>query len=139
MKRNTLLQIADYEDALTTQRPTTVGLVTTPGGPSDCLHDGSVFHDGEMVTVDSSQPCEHCYCMRGDIVCAVQDCGTPLKDSDCTPLEPPPGQCCPTTYQCGKFLTFLADSLMQVFTVTFSALPNFWILRKIAKSSVQIS
>jgi hypothetical protein len=49
----------------------------------------------------SEKPCEHCYCMRGDIVCAVQDCGEPLRGKDCTPETPPAGQCCPTSYQCG--------------------------------------
>ncbi|KAL1140649.1 hypothetical protein AAG570_000579 [Ranatra chinensis] len=87
----------DYEEILTTPRPT-VGLVTTPGGPMDCQHEGQVYHDGEMVTLTEKAPCEHCYCMRGDIVCAVQDCGTPLEGVDCTPIPPSPGHCCPSTF-----------------------------------------
>ncbi|CAH1403904.1 unnamed protein product [Nezara viridula] len=95
----------DYDDVATTPKPT-IGLVTTPGGPSDCLHNGRIYHDGAMVMKDEKAPCEHCYCMRGDIVCAVQECGTPLEGTNCTPMEPKPGQCCPN-YECtnGTFST----------------------------------
>ncbi|XP_063221449.1 mucin-2-like [Bacillus rossius redtenbacheri] len=85
----------------TTYRPTTPGLVfsTTPG-PLDCKHDGETVADGTRITTE--EPCEHCYCMRGDIVCAVQECGKPLEKEgrNCTALPPAPGRCCPEQYQC---------------------------------------
>lgn len=58
-----------------------------------------MYNDGEKIETD--KPCESCYCMRGDIVCAVRSCGTPLQGKDCEPLPPPEGECCPTTYKCG--------------------------------------
>lgn len=98
--------ITDYEsEKSTTSTPQiTGGLVfSTTSAPFDCKVNDDVFRDGESITMNSEKPCEHCYCMRGDIVCAVQDCGEPLRGKDCTPETPPAGQCCPTSYQCGMW------------------------------------
>lgn len=40
--------------------------------------------------------------MRGDIVCAVQECGTPLdmEGKNCTARPPREGECCPDVYDC---------------------------------------
>uniref|UniRef100_A0A8D9B877 VWFC domain-containing protein n=2 Tax=Cacopsylla melanoneura TaxID=428564 RepID=A0A8D9B877_9HEMI len=94
-------QPAQLDDASSSTAGTTTGLVftTTPAGSLDCYHGGAIYHDGESIP-NSDRPCEHCYCVRGDIVCAVQDCGQPLKGKDCTPNPIPAGQCCPTTYEC---------------------------------------
>lgn len=94
----------DYEsEKSTTSAPQiTGGLVfSTTSAPFDCRVNEETYRDGESIDMDSEKPCEHCYCMRGDIVCAVQDCGEPLRGKDCTPETPPAGQCCPTSYQCG--------------------------------------
>jgi len=103
--------ISDYLDTTeipelppTTLRPTpALLLTTTTAGPLDCQFDDELYSDGARI--DTSRPCEHCYCMRGDIVCAVQECGTPLEreGKNCTALPPHPGQCCPEKYQCGKY------------------------------------
>ncbi len=54
---------------------------------------------------ESPDPCEHCYCMQGDIVCAVEACMGPLEgdEESCEPLAPEPGTCCPSEYKCGKW------------------------------------
>ena len=98
----------------TTVRPTPgVLLTTTMQGPLDCRYNDEVYGDGARI--ESSNPCEHCYCMRGDIMCALQECGTPLEreGKNCTALPPQPGQCCPEQYQCGEshveFLFTLSD------------------------------
>jgi hypothetical protein len=69
-----------------------------------CRHNGEEYADGASIQVDD-KPCEHCYCMRGEIVCAVQECGTPLEREghNCTALPTQPGKCCPEMYQCGKY------------------------------------
>ncbi|CAH1374985.1 unnamed protein product [Tenebrio molitor] len=78
----------------TTETPT-----TTLAGPVDCIHNNEIYADGALVIKD--KPCEHCYCMRGDIVCAVQECSpTPLDKVNCTALPPKEGQCCPDNYEC---------------------------------------
>lgn len=95
----------DYEEDLkttTTEVPRpTPGLIltTTTAGPLDCQHAGNIYADG--ASIETEQPCEHCYCMKGEIVCAVQECGTPLDKENCTALAPPAGVCCPETYHCG--------------------------------------
>lgn len=74
---------------------------TTYASVIDCQYGNQSYSDGELITTD--KPCEHCYCMRGDIVCAVQDCGEPLRGKDCVPTMPPPEKCCPSSYDCSKF------------------------------------
>ncbi|XP_046429457.1 mucin-17-like isoform X3 [Neodiprion fabricii] len=96
----------DYdEEQTTTLSPTTPGLIMTttvaPGQSTPmCYRDGNTYNDGELI--DSGRACQHCYCFRGDIVCAVQDCKIPMKihGKHCTPQPAPEGKCCPTTYQC---------------------------------------
>ncbi|XP_046745119.1 mucin-17 [Diprion similis] len=96
----------DYdEEQTTTLSPTTPGLIMTttvaPGQSTPmCYRDGNAYNDGELI--DSGRACQHCYCFRGDIVCAVQDCKIPMKihGKHCTPQPAPEGKCCPTTYQC---------------------------------------
>lgn len=95
---------ADYEieKSTTTTPQTSGGLVfATTSAPFDCRVNDEVYSDGESIAMNSAKPCQHCYCMRGEIVCVVQDCGEPLRGKDCTPEAPPAGQCCPTSYQCG--------------------------------------
>ena len=102
-----LTNFIDYDEITETTTGPTPGLIMTttmaPGinGPQ-CFHKDKLYEDGDLIY--STQPCEHCYCFRGDIACAVQDCGTPMKThgKNCTALPPPEGECCPTTYQCGK-------------------------------------
>ncbi|VVC31937.1 Hypothetical protein CINCED_3A014982 [Cinara cedri] len=95
----------DYEsEKSTTSAPQISGglVFSTTSAPFDCRVNDEVYNDGESISMVSEKPCEHCYCMRGDIVCAVQDCGEPLRGKDCTPETPPAGQCCPTSYQCAN-------------------------------------
>ena len=71
---------------------------TQPG----CTNNGQFYANGaDIVTED---PCEHCYCLNGDVVCAIQECMGPLegKTDNCQALPPPPGQCCPAEYKCSK-------------------------------------
>ncbi|XP_070165409.1 titin homolog isoform X2 [Polyergus mexicanus] len=93
----------EYDEELSTTVGPTPGLITTtppPGASSQCYHEDKVYEDGDLIY--SNQPCEHCYCFRGEIACAVQNCGTPMQEhgKNCTALPPPEGECCPTTYDC---------------------------------------
>uniref|UniRef100_A0A182K4B9 VWFC domain-containing protein n=1 Tax=Anopheles christyi TaxID=43041 RepID=A0A182K4B9_9DIPT len=99
--KDTTLMLED--ESTTTVRPTPGFILTTTVSPSmstDCVHSGETYADGSLIMTD--KPCEHCYCMRGDIVCAVQECGTPLENEgkNCTALPPAAGQCCPDKYIC---------------------------------------
>nr|KAF7438700.1 hypothetical protein H0235_001091 [Vespula pensylvanica] len=94
----------EYDEELETTVGPISGLIMTttiaPGIAPHCYYEGKFYEDGELIY--STQPCQHCYCFRGDIACAIQDCGTPMKThgENCTALPPPEGECCPTTYQC---------------------------------------
>lgn len=99
------VSITEYpEDSLleTTVKPTPAVVFTTTTlapGAVDCVYNNEIYADGALVKKDI--PCEHCYCMKGDIVCAVQECGpTPLDKVNCTALPTSEGQCCPDTYDC---------------------------------------
>merc|ERR1719422_2271632 len=75
-------------------------LTIRPPAQKGCTNNGQVYENGaDIVTED---PCEHCYCLNGDMVCAIQECMGPLegKTDNCEALPPPPGQCCPAEYKC---------------------------------------
>ncbi|KAL0115496.1 hypothetical protein PUN28_010784 [Cardiocondyla obscurior] len=96
------------EESSTTVGPTPGLIMTTtlpPGVLAQCYHEGKVYEDGDLIY--STQPCQHCYCFRGEIACAVQNCGSPMQEhgKNCTALAPPEGECCPTTYQCDEETT----------------------------------
>ncbi|XP_041976977.1 uncharacterized threonine-rich GPI-anchored glycoprotein PJ4664.02 [Aricia agestis] len=99
-------EIPLLDDMTTTIRPTPGFLLTTTTmmpvtQPSqNCVHDDQIVPDGALIKTEKA--CEHCYCMKGDIVCVVQECGTPMENEgkNCTSLPPRQGQCCPDTYIC---------------------------------------
>ncbi|KAF8782940.1 Kielin/chordin-like protein like [Argiope bruennichi] len=61
-----------------------------------CKVNGVMYKDGESVP--SSDNCETCYCMKHEVVCAVQECTAPADN--CVAGEREEGQCCPTKYEC---------------------------------------
>ncbi|CAK1581886.1 unnamed protein product [Parnassius mnemosyne] len=99
-------EIPLLDDMTTTVRPTPGFLLTTTTlapvtqASQDCVHYDQIYADGALLKTE--KPCEHCYCMKGDIVCVVQECGTPMENEgkNCTSLPPRHGQCCPDTYIC---------------------------------------
>lgn len=96
------------DDMTTTVRPTPGFLLTTTAteepttmpAKRDCIEDDQLYPDGALIKTE--KPCQYCYCMKGDIVCVVQECGTPMENEgkNCTSLPPREGQCCPDTYIC---------------------------------------
>ncbi|XP_066143902.1 mucin-2 isoform X2 [Euwallacea fornicatus] len=99
----------------TTETPTTT---LQPG--VQCEFHGDMYNDGELVKKDI--PCEKCYCLRGDIVCAVQECGpTPLDKVNCTALPVTEGQCCPDTYNCTGVIE---EELTTLSSLSFETKPT---------------
>jgi len=78
----------------------TTSTTPTPHGSHTCSQNGTVYEDGASIA--SQDPCEHCYCMKGDIVCAVEPCMPSMEgESDSCVAQPPPeGECCPKEYKC---------------------------------------
>ncbi|XP_075147528.1 tenectin [Haematobia irritans] len=88
----------------TTEKPTTGFILTstmTPSISTDCIHNGEIYADGARI--EGETPCENCYCMRGDIICAVQECKMPMlagNGKQCHAMPPAEGECCPSNYVC---------------------------------------
>ncbi|XP_035225899.1 mucin-3A-like [Stegodyphus dumicola] len=80
------------EDAATTIPPG----VMEPEEYEGCKVGGVLYKDGEQVP--SLDECENCYCMKHEVVCAVQECKAPADN--CVPQATPEGQCCPDKYDC---------------------------------------
>ncbi|XP_039292177.1 titin homolog [Nilaparvata lugens] len=96
----------DYDrQATTTEASSGLIITTTAETPQQCEYGGVLYNDGELIVPNersTMNSCEKCYCMRGEIVCAVQNCGNPMEGKDCEPVPPPEGQCCPTNYICAN-------------------------------------
>ncbi|XP_055327791.1 LOW QUALITY PROTEIN: uncharacterized protein LOC129581003 [Paramacrobiotus metropolitanus] len=60
-----------------------------------CAVNNRFYDEGEAIP--SGKPCEHCYCMKGEMICAMQKCDSPM--AGCVPVLKN-GQCCPERYEC---------------------------------------
>lgn len=125
-------EIPLLDDMSTTVRPTPGFLLTTTTiapvtqASQSCVHDDKIFVDGALIKTEKA--CEHCYCMKGDIVCVVQECGTPMENEgkNCTSLAPREGQCCPDTYICegDELSTEVNDFTTEPISEDFTTLPS---------------
>ncbi|KNC32164.1 hypothetical protein FF38_03510 [Lucilia cuprina] len=107
---NDVLELEDHSTTTeattttTTERPTTGFILTSTMSPSvstDCVHNGELYADGARIAGETA--CENCYCMRGDIICAVQECHMPMLNGNgktCHALPAAEGECCPSNYVC---------------------------------------
>jgi len=62
--------------------------------PGACLFDNKIYVSAQQIPRDN--PCDFCFCFRGDIICLQQSCPPPI--AGCTE-EIIPGFCCPR-YEC---------------------------------------
>lgn len=78
-----------------------------------CYQNGNFIEEG--TNIETTDPCEHCYCMGGDIICAIDPCmGGPLEGEtdNCIALPPPEGECCTKEYICTpNNITDILDSV----------------------------
>ena len=63
-------------------------------GPGACLFDGKVYVSAQQIPRDN--PCDFCFCFRGDIICLQQSCPPPIPGCR---EEIIGGFCCPR-YEC---------------------------------------
>jgi len=63
-------------------------------GPGACLFEGKIFVSAQQIPRDN--PCDFCFCFRGDIICLQQSCPPPIPGCS---EEIIPGFCCPR-YEC---------------------------------------
>ena len=92
-----------------------IATTTTQKPQGVCVHNGNYYDEGDSI--ETQNPCEHCYCMKGDIVCAVDPCmGAMQGDSEnCVAQPPPEGECCPVEYKCGKCSLFVSLFVLGFF------------------------
>lgn len=97
-----------------TVRPTTP-TTTTPMtyGPGACVFNGKVYASAQQIPRDD--PCDFCFCFRGDIICLQQSCPPPIPNCY---EEGIPGFCCPR-YECP-----VVQTRMNV-TTTTTPLPTY--------------
>lgn len=62
-----------------------------------CTAGGHTYPDGEKMK--SEDPCEVCYCIRGQRKCTPKKCAPTIKG--CTPRVPR-GECCAVRYDCSE-------------------------------------
>ena len=74
----------EYEDELTLDSI----------GPGACLFEGKVYVSAQQIP--RTNPCDFCFCFRGDIICLQQSCPPPIPGCR---EETIPGFCCPR-YEC---------------------------------------
>ena len=99
-----------------TQQPTTWKPSTTTDfilGPGACMFDGKVYVSAQQILRDD--PCDFCFCFRGDIICLQQSCPPPVPGCFEEPIQ---GFCCPR-YECP-----LTKAIVNI-TTTTTPLPTY--------------
>ena len=82
-------------------------------GPGACMFDGKVYVSAQQIQRDD--PCDFCFCFRGDIICLQQSCPPPVPGCF---EEPIAGFCCPR-YECP-----VTQAIVN-FTTTTTPIPTY--------------
>ncbi|QQP36512.1 Putative LOC100872118, partial [Caligus rogercresseyi] len=69
-------------------------------GPGACLYDGKVYVSAQQIP--RNNPCDFCFCFRGDIICLQQSCPPPIPGCREEIID---GFCCPR-YECPVTMGF---------------------------------
>ena len=70
------------------------GLTLDSIGPGACLFEGKVYVSAQQIP--RTNPCDFCFCFRGDIICLQQSCPPPIPGCREETIS---GFCCPR-YEC---------------------------------------
>ncbi|KAL3195796.1 hypothetical protein MRX96_015686 [Rhipicephalus microplus] len=89
---------------------TTEGAIIIEEG--SCIFDAKVYQSAEQIP--RPDPCDFCFCFRGDIICLQQTCPPPIPQCYETPIS---GFCCPR-YECPVHMTVKNVSLSTTTTTT---------------------
>ncbi|KAL1440190.1 hypothetical protein MTO96_009998 [Rhipicephalus appendiculatus] len=89
---------------------TTEGAIIIEEG--SCIFDAKVYQSAEQIP--RPDPCDFCFCFRGDIICLQQTCPPPIPQCYETPIS---GFCCPR-YECPVHMTVKNVSLTTTTTTT---------------------
>lgn len=106
----------------TTWKPsTTTELIIGPGA---CVFDGEVYLSAQQIPRDD--PCDFCFCFRGDIICLQQSCPPPIPGCY---EEAIPGFCCPR-YECP-----VTQAVVNI-TTTTTPIPTYPPVQKVEEFTV---
>jgi hypothetical protein len=72
-----------------------------------CLFENKVYMSAEQIP--RSDPCDFCFCFKGDVICLQQSCPPPVQGCK---EEKKPGQCCPN-YKCPVVKTTVPTALSE--------------------------
>lgn len=64
-----------------------------------CIIESQFYPEGQQLPLDTTEPCNMCFCIRGDRKCTPKKCAPAIRN--CKPIVPP-GQCCAASYECGE-------------------------------------
>ena len=87
----------------------------------ECLYEGKIYQDFEDV--ETSNPCNLCYCSFGEVICAERECIPPTGYEFCIPLPVPQGKCCPEQYECNAISSTGEPVITAVVTNAPESLP----------------
>lgn len=82
-----------------------------------CIFDAKVYQSAEQIP--RPDPCDFCFCFRGDIICLQQTCPPPIPQCYETPIS---GFCCPR-YECPVHMTVKNVSVATTTTTTTTTPP----------------
>ncbi|GAB6029111.1 hypothetical protein CHUAL_004891 [Chamberlinius hualienensis] len=85
-----------------------------------CHADNQFFTEGSLISSETSDPCDLCYCIRNHTACVKQRCV--LEIPGCTP-QYKSGHCCPVGYDCDGSVTFAPSTTTTTTTTTTTQLP----------------
>lgn len=98
-----------------------------------CLVDSVFYPEGEKLPANNTNACEICFCIRGSKRCTPKKCSPSIRN--CKPMVPE-GQCCPASYDCGKFICCSIIVFYHSSTFSFKFSYIFQIVRR--KSPIYI-
>lgn len=99
-----------HEPEQTTTEEGTEGPIIIEEG--SCIFDAKVYQSAEQIP--RPDPCDFCFCFRGDIICLQQTCPPPIPQCFETPIS---GFCCPR-YECPVHMSVKNVSMTTTTTTT---------------------
>lgn len=75
---------------------------------SGCEYEGKTYNSAQQIP--RSNPCDFCFCFRGDIICLQQTCPPPVPHCFETIMD---GFCCPR-YECRKYFDSKINCIIYI-------------------------
>ena len=70
----------------------------------DCLLDGRVIPEGQVLTLSGGDVCRQCLCQKGSVTCRTTQPSRDCPRLRCSYTATPDGECCPVCAGMSDFL-----------------------------------